>query len=175
MLVFAAFWQPGPYLPTSAVCLVVLLPLIPVVACSCSPYAWAIRWLPHKLRMLLANFWTKYLNRSWIEGVSWFAQVGLDTDLVISVVNWQWAIGFFVRDTAAWLLVVVLRVSRSLNGCAMCGDDAVVVLCLQNDPNAPHAGIMADPRGVLYARKCDPGVALAVLLSFSVPARVHSS
>ena len=51
--------------------------------------------------MLLANFWTKYLNRSWVEGLSWMAQQGVDADLVVAVINWQWAIGFFVRATIA--------------------------------------------------------------------------
>lgn len=80
----------------------------------------ATGWIPNRLRGLLANFWTKYLNRSWVEGLVWVNQFALDPDTVLAVVNWQWAIGFF------------------------------------DDPCAPHAHVMADPRGVLYAVKCDP-------------------
>ncbi len=60
------------------------------------PHPCVRSWLPHEFRMLLANFWTKYLRRSWTEGLAAVLSHSLDADVPVAAVCWQWAIGFFV-------------------------------------------------------------------------------
>lgn len=55
-------------------------------------------WVHHRLRVLLAMFWTKYLLLPWREGLRWTGWLFVDRDPAALTIGWQWAAGLLDDD-----------------------------------------------------------------------------
>jgi deoxyribodipyrimidine photo-lyase len=54
---------------------------------------WKTGYMPNRIRMLSAAFYTKQMNQSWQSGCKWFWDTLVDADLANNHFGWQWSAG----------------------------------------------------------------------------------
>lgn len=65
---------------------------IPIIDASMREL-WRTGYMPNRLRMVVASFFTKHLNCDWRLGADWFMETLLDADEAVNAMNWQWVAG----------------------------------------------------------------------------------
>jgi deoxyribodipyrimidine photo-lyase len=54
---------------------------------------WQTGWMHNRIRMVVASFLVKNLQRHWRDGAEWFWDTLVDADLANNTMGWQWSAG----------------------------------------------------------------------------------